>query len=290
MIKKTLALMLITVCFTITGCSVLSDSGKDLKNVTSTSIEESIISKANIEEKIIVDRDNIKITAKSINYDGLLGPEIKLLIENNSTENITVQARDFSINGIMVNPTFSADVVAGKKANDSISIYTSELETAKITTIKDIEFGINVFNSDSWDDIFTKTDIELQTDANSYVQAYNTAGTLVASQNDIKIYVLKLDDEDSFWGADIYVYIENNSAQDITIQATDVSINGFMVDPTFSADVTAGKKAYDSITFFESDLEDNSIEDITEIELKFTAFNEKSWDDIFKTQSVKVNF
>ena len=101
---------------------------------------------------------------------------------------------------------------------------------------------------------------------------------------------MKKDDKNSFWGADIYVYVENNSSQDITAQVRDVSINGFMIDPTFSVDVSAGKKKYDTISFYESDLKDNDITDIKEIELKFYVFNADTWKDIFKTKSQKISF
>ena len=43
------------------------------------------------------------------------------------------------------------------------------------------------------------------------------------------------------------------------IQARDLSINGYMVDPLFSADITSGKKINDQVTIMASDLEDNSI-------------------------------
>ena len=110
-------------------------------------------------------------------------------------------------------------------------------------------------------------------------------------QNAIEIYALKLEDEESFWGADLMLYIENNTNKNITVQAKDVSINGFMIDPSFSADVNAGKKAYDSITFFESDLKDNNITDITELELKLVAFDADTWsNDIFETENIKINF
>lgn len=280
----------------LTGCGS-KDPGKDPTNVTPNNnnnaqteqTTDSLNTKANIEEKVIVDRDGIKITAKSISYD-YSGANIKVLIENNSSQDITVQARDFSINGIMVDPSMSADVASGKKSNSTISVYDSDLEQAKITTIKDIEFGLTVFNSDSWEDVFEEKGIKLQTNVKDYVQKYNTDGFLAVDQNGIKIYVLKLKDKDSFWGADVTVYIENNTDQPITIQARDVSINGFMVDPSFSSDVMPGKKAYDLITFFESDLEDNDIKDITEIELKFLAFNKDSWKDIFETKILKINF
>lgn len=288
--KISLYLLFIITCFSLTGCVETSDNAKEVKNVEPPIIESIKTSKANIKKTVIVDRDNIKITAKSINYDGWMGPEIQLLIENNSSQDITVQARDFSINGIMLDPSLSADVAAGKKSNDSISVFTSELNTTKITSIKNIEFALNVFNSDSWNEVFIEKGIKLETDAINYIQVYNTDGTLVVDKNNIKIYVLKLDDKDSFWGADIYVYIENNSSQNLTVQARDVSINGFMVDPSFSSNVIAGKKVYDSITFFESDLEENDIKEITELELKFIAFNVDSWKNIFETISIKISF
>lgn len=293
--KIFLSLFIILALFTITGCGndKSNDSGnvKDVQDVEKGNDKDiDSLYKANITETVILDKGGIKVTAKSIFYDGWNGPEIKVLIENNSSENVTIQASKFSINGIMIDPTFSADVNSGKKANDSISISSSELKVANITTIKDIEFGLNVFNADSWNDILKQEGIQLETSAKDYVQKYNTDGKLVVDQNDIKIYVLKKDDKNSFWGADIYVYIENNSSQDITAQVRDVSINGFMIDPTFSADVSAGKKAYDTITFHESDLKDNDINDIKEIELKFNVFNEDSWNDIFETNTKKISF
>lgn len=286
-------LLILLVIFTLTGCGS-EKNDKDVQSIEKASDsqtkEVTTLSKSNITEHVILDKEGIKVTAKSISYDGWLGPEIKLLIENNSSRNVTIQVRKFSINGIMIEPSFSAEVVSGKKINDSISISNRELETAKISTIKDIEFGLEVFDSESWEDIFIESEIKLQTDATDYVQKYNTEGTLVVDQNNIKIYVLKMNDKDSFWGADVYVYIENNSSQNITVQARDVSINGFMISPSFSSDVTAGKKIYDSITFFESDLKDNDITDIEEIELKFDIFNADSWEDIFKTETKKIKF
>lgn len=296
--KKRIMYFILAILFVgmLTGCGS-QDGGKSPSGVTQkdnnsqseSAKKDSLNSSVNIEEKVIVDRDGIKITAKSLSYD-IFGAELKVLIENNSSQNITVQARDFSINGIMVDPSMSADVASGKKANATISFYSSEFETAKITTIKDMEFGLTIFDSDSWKDIFDQKGITLQTNAKDYVQKYNTDGFLAVDQNDVKIYVLKLKDEESFWGADVTVYIENNSDKPITVQARDVSINGFMIDPSFSSEVMPGKKIYDELSFFESDLKDNDITDITEIELKFLAFNSDSWKDIFETKILNIKF
>ena len=108
-------------------------------------------------------------------------------------------------------------------------------------------------------------------------------------KNEVKIVVKGLQD-DSILGPGIVVYIENTGNKNITVQARTVSINGFMVDPIFSCDIAAGKKAYDTITFFDSDLEENGIQDITELELKFHIFSSDSWDTIHDTNAIIVTF
>ena len=251
-------------------------------------VEEPV--EAAIQEQIIYDENDIKVTAKALE-ESLLGTGITVLVENNSSRNITVQTRKSSINGLMIETLFSCDVAAGKKANDSIIFYDYELEISGIETIKDMEFSLHIFDTDSWEDIADSDMIVLTTSVDdSFVQEYNTEG-LVAYEDEIyKVVVQKLDSDDSFWGSDIFVYIENNGDKNITVQTRDVSINGFMLDPLFSCDIMAGKKAYSTISFFESDLEDNGIADITELEVKFHIFNSDTWNDIFETDAITINF
>jgi hypothetical protein len=54
--------------------------------------------------------------------------------------------------------------------------------------------------------------------------------------------------------------------------------------------VLAGKKAYDTITFLETDLSDNGITRIDELEFKFHIFDMNSWDTIFDSNWIKVTF
>lgn len=178
-----------------------------------------------------------------------------------------------------------------KKANDSITLSSVDLKAANITTIKDIEFVLHIFDSDSYDAIADSDTIKITTSADSnYVQTYDDSGFLAYEDSMVKIVVKKLNSSDSFWGSDVYLYIENKSDKNITVQASDVSINGFMVDPAFSCEVNAGKRAFDTITFFESDLEKNGITDITEIELKFHIFDTNSWNDIKDTEIIAIKF
>ncbi|MDD4112897.1 MAG: hypothetical protein PHC56_07695 [Herbinix sp.] len=253
--------------------------------------EESENKDITIDEQVIYEGNDIIVTATGFDSNDLFGPSISVLIENNSDKNITVQSRNSSVNGLMIDTMFSADVSAGKKANDAITFSSSELEVSGITTIKDIELSLHIIETESWDTIIDTDTRVLNTTADaSFVQEYDTSGSVVYDSDDIKIFVKKLNSSESFWGSDLYLFIENNRPEDITVQARDVSINGFMVDPIFSSDISAGKKAFDTITFMESDLTENNITDITDIELKFHIINLNTWDTIIDTDTVKISF
>jgi len=244
-----------------------------------------------LEEQVIYDENDIKVTVKGFEDESTFGPEIKVLIENNSAQNITVQTRKSSINGLMVETMFSADVAAGKKANDAITFTDTELEVSGISTIKDIEFELYIIDADSWDEIAVSDLIKLTTSADpNFVQEYDDSGFVAYDADGVKVVVKKLNSSESFWGADVYLYIENNTEKDITIQARDVDINGFMVEPAFSSDVGAGKKAFDTMTFMEEDLTNNGITDITDLEFKLHIFDTETWDTIKDTDSIKVTF
>ena len=265
-----------------------SEASTDKSNGESSAPQKDEIS---IDEQVLLDSEGIIITLKSFSTDSFFGPSLKVLVENNRDEDITVQIRNSAINDVMIEGMFSCDVVSGKKANDEITFMSSDLETAQIVTIKDIEFFFHIFNSESWDEIYNSDIVNISTSADeSFAQSYDDSGFVALDQNDFKIVVKKLESEDSFWGADIYLYIENNSDKNAIIQLRDTSINGFMVDPIFSCEILAGKKAFDAITFFESDLEDNNIESINDIEFYFHVFELEGWDEIFDSELIKVTF
>lgn len=289
--KRILFIALVALCLSfVTACSSPDNNSKD-EDIKDVSNDGKGKFKVEVEEEVLFDQEGIKVTLKSIDEEGWIGTSLKVLVENNSEQSITIQARDSSINGVMVSTLFSCDVEPNKKANDEITFMESDIEKADISVIKDIELKLHIFDSNTWDEIIDSESILINTNADKgYVQLYDDSGQVVLDEKDIKIVMKRVDSEDSFWGADIHVYIENNSAIDMSVQARDVSINGFMIDPIFSSDVLSGKKAYDTITFLDVDLEDNDIINIDEMELSFHIFNMESWDTIFDSDKISVTF
>ena len=191
----------------------------------------------------------------------------------------------------MIDALFSVDLTPGKKANDDITFMSSALEYAGINIFKDISLKFNVFDSDTWEGFFITEQIAFTANNNvNHAQTYDDSGFEVLNSDGFKVVVKHLDLEDSFWGADLHLYIENNYSKDVTFQVRNVSVNGFMVTPMFSCDILNGMKAFDSISFFDSDLEANSITDIKNIELSFHIFDKDNWDTILDTEQIIISF
>ncbi len=268
------------------------DSAASTDNTATAKTNTDATADITVDEQVVFDQDGIRITIKELDTeDSFFGPALKVLVENGSSENITVQVRNVSINDIVVESTFSCDVASGKMANDEIMFMSSSLEAANVEIIKNFEFCFHIFDSESWETIIDSQPIIVETSADpAYIQDVDDSGTVVLDQDGIKLVVKNLDVTGSYWGADLYVYVENNSQNDITIQTRDVSVNGFMVDPIFSCDVPMGKKAFDSISFMQSDLEDNAITDITTLELSFHVFDSNNWNTILDTEATVIEF
>lgn len=254
------------------------------------STEEATGAAATITEQVLYDENDIKITATGLE-DGLFGTELQLLIENNSGQGVTVQARNANVNGYMVSTMMSADVATGKKANDSLTFETSGLKECGIETIATMEFSFHIFNTESWDDIADTEVIKVDTSAaGSYTQTYDDSGEVLVDADGVKIVGKGLSADGSFWGPGVILYIENNTEKDITVQVRDVSVNGFMVESSMSEDVVAGKKALSAVQFFSSDLESNSITDITDVELYFHIFELSTMDTVFDSDVITIQF
>lgn len=265
-----------------------SDASKsDSDNDTAADTEAASSQDITIDEQVLFDQDDIVVTATEYVYDSIWGEGIKVLIENNSAQNVTVGCNALIVNDYMITDLFSADVAAGKKSNETIYLSSSELEAAGIETVGQVEMYFYVYD-ESWNKLFDTDCVTIQTSEYANMDTTpNDEGTELYNEGGIRI-VGKTVDENSFWGTAILLYIENTSGRNVGVQCDDMSINGFMMTPYFSCDVYDGKKAIDDITIMSSELEENGIESIEDVELKFHIFDADTYDTI--TDSDVIQF
>lgn len=292
-----LASLILSACGGETGGSPTTTSEKQEEKASSdvevseNDSPETTASKPelSIEKQIIFEQDGIVITVTGISEDEIFGPELNLLIDNASSKNITVQSRKAAINGYMVSSSMSCDVLSGKKANDSLTFMNSDIKNCGIDAIANIEFSFHIFESDSYDKLYDSGLIRLTTSlAEEFSQTYDDSGEVLYDENGIKLIFKELDTDDSIFGPQIMIYTENNTEQTITIQARNTSVNGFMVDPSISTEITPGNKAVSGMTFMKSQLEENNITDFETVETSFHIFND-NFGTIADTQPITIS-
>ena len=239
-----------------------------------------------IEEQVLIDQDGVKITAMGLEEDTIFGTGLKLLIENSTDKDLGIGCDALIVNNYMISDLFSAQVAAGKSSNETMNLSASALKAAGIDNIGQIEIYFKSYDSSSYETITKFDNVVIQTsDFPNMDTSPADEGKELVNQDGLRI-VGKYVDEDSFWGAGILLYLENNTGKTISVTCSDVSINGFMINPIFASTLYDGKMAVDELTIFSSDLEENNITSVDEVELKFSVMDNDSYQSLFKTDSI----
>lgn len=309
MVKKSKMLLVLLLAFVMlvaTACSGSEDDIKQPANVngdssvtagnenagdnTSESKDNSATTEITIAETVLYDANNIKVTATGYE-DGWMGPEIKILVENNSDKNALITTASVSANGYMMPfASLYAEVAAGKKANETLSLMASELKQSGIETLAELQFYIQLQDPETWETVDTSELITLNTSAAPFEQPVDDAGDVLYDANGIKI-VCKGLKQDIIWDGTVVFYMENNSGKAVSIYAENVSVNGFMQDVGLWSDLRSGTKLIDGMSIIDlSDLEIESIDEIKNIEFNLRMIDAATWDNIVTTDVLILNF
>ena len=240
-------------------------------------------------ETVLFDQDGIRITATGLSTDSLFGPELNLLVENDSAQNIVVQPNYCMVNGYMMDGLLSADVAAGKKANDTLDFLSNALARCGIETITDIELDLVVSDGDSWQTLYETGPVILQTSAaGQYTQTYDDSGEEIYNQNGIRVVAKSVNDD--LFGMGIKFYLENNTDKAVIVNADNVSVNGYMMTDLFYSDLAPRSHAVDTLTLLGSELEDNHIDTITDAELSLQITDADYYQTIDSTAPITLHF
>lgn len=298
-----MSLVLVLASFTAMAAGSGSSDKKDIVDATSApvaGVETTIASDddskdtatpqnavaVTIDEQVLLDQDGIRITATGMAEDSIWGSGINLLLENNSDRNLTVGCNAVIVNDYMITDLFVSDLAAGKKSNETLTLMSNQLKDAGITEIGKVEIYFNVYDSETYETVFTPDVIEIHTSAYDRMSVVKAdSGKELLNQDGIRI-VGKYVDENSIWGAGVLLFIENTTGKNVMVSCDNMSINDFMVNPVFVSTVYDQKMSLSSITIFQSDLDDNGIKSIDNIELSFSVTDADTFSTILKTDPI----
>ena len=289
--KVLTVLLLACLLVSMTACSNSTNIKLPVDDTSTTVTEETVAEVITISETVIYEAADIKITATGLS-EGLTGPEVEVLIENNSAENVIITSELVSVNGFMMPyANLYCEVAAGKKANDSINLLNTELQHAKIDKLATIEFRIEVQAQNTYNTIAKSDMITLQTSIQNHTQDVDNTGMKTIYEDENYKIVCKGLLEDDVWEGSLVFYIENNTNRSISVYAENISINNYMNDVTFWCDLKPSTKIIDGLTILEFEAPNtSSITDIKNIELNFRIIDFETWDNLLTTDKVVLTF
>lgn len=268
--------------------SFSSCSPRSAENQTSSD-DSSEVPRESIENTVLFDHDNIKITATGFTENSTFGKGISVTIENSSEKDICVQCDNLIVNNYMITNYFSCIAAAGKEANSTIYFSAQELQAAEIESVSDITLSFKILDNSTYKAIEDSDEIEIKTSLYGKVDDHKAdSGTELYNENGIRIvgkYIGKTNDI----GTEILIFVENNSQKNIDAQCDDIEVNGSEITPFFSCKVNKGKMAVGKITILAEELEANNISSIDNIELSFNIIDPATYETIAQSKSVKFS-
>lgn len=245
----------------------------------------------NIEETMILDEKNIKITAMGLDYEGWAGPELMLTVENHAGETLIFACEDVYVNGCKIINGFYAELAPGETADELMTLYTGEMTTYGIDTIAEIAMVIRVTDAD-WE-VYCESDlITLHTDVpETYVFAFDPGGEVLYDESGIKIVSMGRADENTYWGPATLLYFENNTGRPVTFETRDESVNGGSVNGiALSTTLFPGMCAVDNLAVSKDELERLDIDKIETLELRFLILDGETGGNIAATDVIEITF
>lgn len=269
-----------------------------------------------IEETVLVDESDVKITATKLEVTGTAA-EITLTLENNTDKSLTFHSsKDYgnAVNGYMIDGGYlNTDVAAGKKSRETVKFSLDELSLYGITDIASIELGFCI-DDENYDEYLRTAPIHLDTSlagsvdetADTYLAAI-TSDSLASALN----YTLDYAAQDALYDAAgirlvsealltnqsgdqmMLTEFENTSDTQVIIRLSNISINGLQLQRgSWSNDsVNAGKRlVIDTDLFYilkDGYSEAFGITDIADIAFTLRLMD-TDWNDIVEPQTVQI--
>ena len=289
--KRSLAAVLalfFALCFVLSGCGGSSSSSSAGSSDEPEEQAQETEAAAEAEDEItfegmtVVDNDECSIVITGIDEDYVLSVELE-----NKSSDITYMfaVSTASVNGVEADPLYAEEVAAGKKSTGSIDFsWDSTLEENGIDVFTDIELSFHVYDSDDWSaDYVAEETVHIypygEENATVFERESLDTDIILVDNDQVTVTVISCG-EDSFWGYEIELFIVNKTDTEAMVAVDEASINGYMCDPLWAKSVPAGKCAFSSMYWYDSELEELGITDyseIEEIEFLLTAYDNDDW-------------
>ena len=243
----------------------------------------------NENEVVLVDNEYLSIIILENYIADIWGYTLVAYLENKTSDTeMMFSLEDIVVNGYRIDVLWAESLPAETRAISEIHFSSNDMDASGIVTVDKVELYTRVYDANDWleDDLINDKFVIYPTGLTEEEivipnRPTNDNEVVLVDDEELKVFIIE-SYEDNIWGYNILLYIENNTDQELMFTWEDVSINGYSIDPYWATTLKPGIKEVTSVTFFESDLEDNDITVINQIEFKLKIYDYNDWlaDDI----------
>lgn len=281
--KRTTAFWLaMLLVLSLAGCRGNVEIGQPTEEGTAQTTTQPQTTTAPVfQELVLVDDGNCTFKIMAIDTQSIWGYTLKVYLENKTDKNLMFSLDDVSINGYMCDPFWAATVNAGMKSNSEVNFSTADLERNGITEVTEIEFELNVYDSEDWtadqliDEDFTV--YPLGEAAVKRPERTAQSEDMVLFDNEHCTMIITGFDPQNAMGYTVNVYLKNKTDDDLMFSLNDPSVNGYMCDPFWAVEVDDGKACNTTITWLASSLEENGITTVETLTLPVRVYPADDW-------------
>lgn len=290
-------LVILTICGIFAGCGAeeakpvsVQDSVDAVENNQADEEETPVETEASetitIQETVVYENGGVKVTATGIE-EGWTGTEIKLLVENTTDRNIVLSGDNVIVNGVTMPTYLYIDVAAGKKSNGTMSIYSTNLDEAGIEKIATINVkDAHIVDTDSYETL-AESPFEVVTSVGAdYVQGIDESGDVLFEANGVSVIGKII--SDSLLGEEVILFVKNESDKDVTVEAENISVNGFTIDGWMYDTVYAGTVRFCSLDIYSTSLEENGITEVKDISFTIRLIDSHSYSSIAQSDEIQI--
>lgn len=238
---------------------------------TDAPTEAPTVPAAPADENVLVSNENCAFAVIGAASNEHLGMELQVVCENKTDAQLLFSWDMVSVCGYMYDPVWSEKVEAGQTLNSTVYIDTFALEEMGVASVDEITFNLNVFNTGDWmaepyvRDTFTVYPTGLSADTVTVPQRVSEDGEQVIVDNDDVVFLVERVDSENAQEYTLRCYLENKTGKNLMFFWDGVEVNGEAADPAWSCTVTAGKRAYSTVSFDWAALEEMDIENVESI-------------------------
>ncbi len=233
---------------------------------------------------VVVDNDDYSITVLGIDENTALGYAINVLVENKTKDkNLYISSDDSYVNGVKVGTLLSSSVAAGK--SEETMIFFDDIKKYGLTDFTDIEINVSALDSDDFTSgYFAKDTIKIyprgEENASTFTYDVKDTDQVLVDNEAVKVVYVGSDTESGYAAS---IYVENKTTKEITLDATEVTVNGTEMEPYYIESVRGGKNAFTEMSWLDSDFETAGLDKnaVSSIEFNLEIYDSESMAQYF---------